>query len=62
MFRKTILFIHKYHGDFNYFWLELASSHYSKDSLNWMDEDANYVDKKSLPPNMPQARPIENFW
>ena len=36
--KRLLPFIHKYHGDFNYlFWPDLASSHYSKDSLNWMD-------------------------
>ncbi|XP_065642672.1 uncharacterized protein LOC136074294 [Hydra vulgaris] len=37
-------------------------SHYSKDSLNWIDQYVFYVDKESNPPNVPQARPIENFW
>ncbi|XP_065668056.1 uncharacterized protein LOC136088292 [Hydra vulgaris] len=41
---------------------DLASSHYSKGSLNWMDQYVYYVDKESNPPNVPQARPIENFW
>ncbi|XP_065663006.1 uncharacterized protein LOC136085611 [Hydra vulgaris] len=60
--RRLLPFIHKYHGDFNYlFWPDLASSHYSKDSLNWMDQYVYYVDKESNPPNVPQARPIENF-
>ena len=27
-----------------------------------MDEHVNNVNKESNPPNMPQARPIENFW
>ena len=40
----------------------LASSHYSKDFLNWMDEKVNYVDKESNPPNVSQAQTIENFW
>ena len=61
--KRLLPFIHKYHGDFNYlFWPDLASSHYSKDSLNWMDQYVYYVDKESNPPNVPQARPIENFW
>ena len=60
--KQLLPFIHKYHGDFNYlFWPDLASSHYSKDSLNWMDQYVYYVDKESNPPNVPQARPIENF-
>ncbi|XP_065643078.1 uncharacterized protein LOC136074667 [Hydra vulgaris] len=61
--KRLLPFIHKYLGDFNYlFWPDLASSHYSKDSLNWMDQYVYYVDKESNPPNVPQARPIENFW
>ena len=27
-----------------------------------MDENLHFVDKESNPPNVPQARPIENFW
>ncbi|XP_065668006.1 uncharacterized protein LOC136088249 [Hydra vulgaris] len=61
--KRLLPFIHKYDGDFNYlFWSDLASFHYSKDSQNWMDQYVYYVDKKSNPPNVPQARPIENFW
>ena len=61
--KQLLPFIHKYHDNFNYLFLQdLASSHYSKDSLNWMDEYVNYVDKESNPPNVPQAQPIENFW
>ena len=46
--KRLFPFTHKYHGDFNYlFWPELASSHYSKDSLNWMDENVSYVDEES---------------
>ena len=60
--KRLLPFIHKYHGSFNYlFWPDLASSHYSKDSLNCMDEYVNYVDKKSNPPNVAQARPIKTF-
>ena len=61
--QRLLPFIYKYYGDFNYlFWTDLASSHYSKDNLNWMDQYVNYVDKESNPPNVPQAQPIENFW
>ena len=27
-----------------------------------MSENVNFVDKRLNPPNVPQARPIENFW
>ena len=60
--KQLLPFIHKYHGNFNYlFWQDLASSHYSKYSLNCMDERVNYVDKKFNPPNVAPARPIETF-
>ncbi|XP_065660388.1 uncharacterized protein LOC136084201 [Hydra vulgaris] len=60
--KRLLPFIHKYDGDFNYlFWPDLASSHYSKDSLNWIDQYVYYVDKESNPPNVTQARPIEIF-
>ena len=45
--------------------MDLTSSHYFKDSLNWInefDERVNYVDKESNPPNVTQTQPIENFW
>ncbi|XP_065662899.1 uncharacterized protein LOC136085514 [Hydra vulgaris] len=61
--KQLLPFIDKYHGNFNYlFWPDLASSHYSKDSLNWMDQYVYYVDKESKSLNAPQAQPIENFW
>lgn len=45
------------------FWPDLASSHYSKKTLKVMDElEIPYVPKDSNPPNVPQLRPIENFW
>ena len=60
MFRKTTSSIHsQVSWQLYLFWPDLAN--YSKDSLNWMDEYVNYVDKESNPPNLPQARPIKNF-
>ena len=55
-------FIHKHHGDFNYlFWPDLARAHYSKESVAWMNENVYFVDAiRQSPPNVPQARPIEN--
>jgi hypothetical protein len=61
--QRLLPFIHKHHPDFNYvFWPDLASAHYSKATISWMDENVNYVPKTTNPPNVPQARPIENFW
>ena len=39
----------------------MAGAHYSKETIAWMD-NLCFVDKGSNPPNVPQARPIENFW
>lgn len=61
--KRLLPFIHKHHSDLNYlFWPDLASAHYSRDSTAWMNEYVNYVAKEDNPPNVPQARPIENFW
>ena len=63
---RLLPFIHKHHGDFNYlFWPDLARAHYSKESVAWMNENVYFVDENTNPPNVPQARPIENlgvFW
>lgn len=62
--KKLIPFIEKYHqGDQYIFWPDLASSHYAKDTLKWLtDQEIPFVPKEANPPNVPQARPIENFW
>ena len=58
-----IPFIREHHQDSNYiFWPDLASCHYSKQTVAWMDENVKFVPKDINPPNVPQARPIENFW
>ena len=36
--------------------------HYSKESVAWMNENVYFVDETTNPPNIPQARPIENLW
>ena len=56
---RLLPFIHIHHGDFNYlFWPDLVRAHSSKESMAWMNENV----KMSNPPNVPQARPIENLW
>ena len=57
-------FITKYHSDNNYmFWPDLASSHYAKTVLNYLRaKNVNFVKKDQNPPNVPECRPIENFW
>ena len=45
------------------FWPDLATCHYHKDNLAWMNENGlNFVPKEENPPNAPQIRPIEKYW
>lgn len=45
------------------FWPNLGRSHYAKKSLEWLkSEKIEFVPKNDNPPNLPQARPIENLW
>jgi len=61
--KRLLPFIHEHHQDLDYiFWPDLASAHYSMESTTRMNENVNYVTKDINPPNVPQARPIENFW
>ena len=56
-------FIREHHPDSYYiFWPDLVVCHYSKHTIAWVDDDVNIVPKEINPPNVPQARPIENFW
>jgi hypothetical protein len=60
---RLLPFIHKYHQDMNYiYWPDLASARYSKATIEWMKQNVNYVAKRFNPLNVPQARPIEDFW
>ena len=61
---KLIAFIDKYHKDEKIvFWPDLASSHYAKDTIEWLTaKNIPFVPKESNPPNIPKARPIEDFW
>ena len=54
----------EHHADNNYvFWPDMASSHYAKDTTNWLEsQNIEFVKKWHNPPNVPQARPIETFW
>lgn len=61
---KLIKFIDKHHIDDNYiFWPDLASSHYAKKTKDWLHEQKiPFVPRHVNPPNVPKARPIEDFW
>lgn len=63
MQKRLIPFINDKFPDGNYmFWPDLASAHYSNSVVDWMNENINFIPKDSNPPNVPQARPIEDFW
>lgn len=61
---KVKEFINKKHSTLKViFWPDLASSHYAKKTLEAMDSfQIPYVCKQENPPNVPQLRPIEDFW
>ena len=61
---NLLKFINKYHHDDKYlFWPDLATSHYAKTTIEWLNKrDIPFVPKLANPPNVPQARPIEHFW
>lgn len=43
--------------------MDMASSHYHSDVIQWLEENRiEYVKKSENTPNLPQARPIEKFW
>jgi transposase len=62
--KRLIQFINKHHSNGNYiFWPDLASSHYSNATQSaYARLKIKVVPKTSNPPNVPQVRPIENFW
>ena len=56
-------FIQECYADSNYiFWSDLADAHYSGLTSKWPHENTNFITKNPNPPNILQARPIENFW
>lgn len=62
--RRLIPFIQKYHPqDETLFWPDLASSHYAKTVVDFMNnENITFVEKRENPANLPECRPIELFW
>ena len=55
---KLLKFIEKHHLGGKYiFWPDLTSSHYANKTSAWFNEQ-----KVPFVPNVPKARPIEDFW
>ena len=61
---KVADFIQKCHeNDDIVFWSDLASAHYAPTTLEKMqDPQIPFIPKSLNPPNVPQLRPIEDFW
>jgi transposase len=62
--KRLIPFINANHSDNNYlFWPDKASAHYAKKVVNFLNEKKiNFVPKYRNPTNVPQCRPIEDFF
>ena len=62
--RRLIPFINKHHQEDEFiFWPDLASSHYAETVCDFMIESKiNFVEKYENPANLPECRPIEQFW
>lgn len=61
--KKRILPLIRKHNNPVLFWPDLASCHYARSVLNWLDsEDIEFVKKEVNIPNCPELHPIERFW
>lgn len=62
--KRLVPFIEEHHPDGEYiFWPDLASSHYAKTVISYLEaKKLNFVEKQDNPPNVPECRPIEDFW
>lgn len=61
---KLVDFVHEQHAEDDIiFWPDLASCHYARNTQNWLHQNnIPFIPKNDNPPNLPQARPIEDFW
>ena len=62
--KRIISFIEEHHhSDKVVFWPDLASSHYAKSVMDYLKAATiEIVTKNENLPNLPEGRPIENFW
>lgn len=60
--KRVLPFIKSHDGPVT-FWPDLASCHYSKDVVQWYNNNGvQFIPKELNPPNCPQFRPIEKYW
>ena len=62
--KRLLPFVEKYHRKEDVlFWPDLSSVHYAYACQEWFEKSGiDFVPKQINPPNLPQARPIEQFW
>lgn len=62
--KHLVPFIKKYYQDGNFvFWPDKASSHYAKKTVEFLNkENITFVPKEHNPTNLPQCRPVEDFF
>ena len=61
--KRLIPFIEKYHKTSQViFWPDLATIHYAKSVMEFLEQNFSIVRKNENPPKTPQLRPIERFW
>lgn len=61
--KKRLLPLYRKHDSPPLFWPDLASAHYSRDTINLLNsKGVRFVEKSENPPNCPQLRPIERYW
>ena len=59
--KRIYIFIREHHPDSKYvFWSDLVS-HYSKQTVAWMDENVKFVPKEINPPNLPRHAGLKIF-
>lgn len=60
--KRLVPFIRS-HAESTLFWPDLATCHYAKDTVAFMENNGiQFVPKIMNPPNVPQCRPIERYW
>lgn len=60
---KRLLPLIKSHSTPVKFWPDLASIHYARATVDWMNHNGiDFVPVSHNPPNCPQFRPIERYW
>jgi hypothetical protein len=62
--KALVPFLRAHHADGNYvFWPDKASSHYAKKSTDFLSaRGIRFVPKSMNPTNLPQCRPVEDFF